>query len=208
MDKLIERGFPPEKLAVVHHYTEFADITPAYSRNDGYILYFGRLAPVKGVFTLLRAMKRFPKLQLRIAGDGPQRPQLTKYVESEGLHNVQFEGQLPFDILRKLIEKSMFVVVPSEFYETFGFSTIESFAFGKPVIASKLGALSEIVEDNKNGLHFEPQNVDALSEKIELLSNPPKIIERLGRQARVDVETKFSPEQHYRNVLKIYSQLL
>ena len=92
---------------------------------------------------------------------------------------------------------SSFVVVPSEWYETFGLTVIEAYAAGKCVVASRIGGLPYVVEEGQSGELLEAGNADGLRKKVLRLWAQAAEIERMGRYARRLAETKYSPEQNF-----------
>ena len=134
--------------------------------------------------TLIRAVRRLPT-KLVIVGDGPEKATLEKYVASEAISNVFLAGYKSGEALRSLIRGARFTALPSESDETFGHTILESFACGKPVIASDIGAIPELIKDGENGLLFQPGNVAELEAGISrLLADPGKISE-MGRNGRL-----------------------
>jgi glycosyltransferase involved in cell wall biosynthesis len=100
-----------------------------------------------------------------------------------------------------------FLVLPSEWYEGFPMTLAESFACGVPVIASRLGAMKEIVEDGCTGLHFTPADPHDLAEKVNWACARPERLEEMGRQARAEYEAKYNPDQNYQMLMNIYRQV-
>ncbi len=100
--------------------------------------------------------------------------------------------------------KSVFVVVPSVCYENCPLSILESFALGKPVIASQIGGIPELVEDHKTGLLFKAGDAKNFAEKIEWLIKRPEEIARMGQKAQDVIKEKFNSEKHYDKLMKIY----
>jgi glycosyltransferase involved in cell wall biosynthesis len=97
--------------------------------------------------------------------------------------------------------------VPSVWYDNLPNSILESYASGKPVIASNIGSFPEIVEQDITGLLFEVGNSDDLAEKMEyLLDNKDKIV-TMGKKAREKVETEFSPQRHYDLLIELFKKL-
>ena len=157
--KLIEGGIPEKKFVVKSHFVKCKEIRPSYE-FDNYAVYMGRLSREKGLFTLLRAWKRVPNFTLIIMGDGPIRNELENFVIQKEIANVEFFGFIGGPKRFEILKKAMFMAFPSECYENFPCSIIESFACGTPVIASRIGGLEELIEEGKNGLLFEPGNLD------------------------------------------------
>jgi glycosyltransferase involved in cell wall biosynthesis len=160
-------------------------------------LYLGRLAPEKGVETLVRAMGKNRKIALKIVGAGPLEEELRAYIREKRLKNIELAGFKSGAEKWRILRDSAFVVVPSECYETFGLSALEAYTAGKCVIASRLGALPYIVEEGRSGLLFRAGDVGELSEMIRRLWSQPEEIEEMGRYARGLAETKYTPEENF-----------
>ena len=94
-------------------------------------------------------MKNLPHAQLSVAGDGPQRAELERLARELNLNNVVFTGHVEGKVLDRLIASSCFTVLPSRAYETLGKTILESFAWGRPVVASDLGSRRELVEQRQ-----------------------------------------------------------
>ena len=101
-----------------------------------------------------------------------------------------------------------FCVVPSLWYENMPFSILESFAYGKPVIASRIGGIPEIINDGDNGTLFTPGNVNELSKKIKKLWKNSKLVERMGRKSRSLVKQRYNPENHYIKLISVYEKAI
>jgi glycosyltransferase involved in cell wall biosynthesis len=106
------------------------------------------------------------------------------------------------------VQRAAFMVVPSEWYENYPMSVLESLACGTPVIGARIGGIPEIVRDGETGLLFESGNAEELADKIQyLLDNPHKAIE-MGRNGRAQVEEVNNPQQHYQQMIEIYQGLV
>lgn len=204
---LIEYGFDKDRLVYMPHFIDAGKYSPWYT-DSGYFVYFGRLDDAKGLPTLLEAMKKVRDIKLYIVGSGPSRETLERSAEGAGLSNVKFLKPCGDEALKDIIKNAMFTVAPSESYETFGLSIIESFAMGKPVIGSDLGAIPEIIDDGVNGLLFEPGNVEALAEKIQYFIDHPGLCLDMGHNARRKAEVRYNPRDHYEKLKNLYSSLL
>jgi glycosyltransferase involved in cell wall biosynthesis len=145
------------------------------------------------------------KTHLLIVGDGPLREGLEADVRKRGLGNIQFLGYLAKDRLLLVLAKAMATILPSECYENAPMSVIESFAMGKPVIGSRIGGITEIIDDGVNGYLFESGNAEDLQSKLELMiEKPAPEIEEMGRNARKKVEQEYNPELHYERLMGLY----
>ncbi len=174
-DKLIQNGWETAKIDVLPHFQQLPPGPPKEAAADAPVLYFGRLSPEKGLTDLLQAMQHLPKVPLCIAGEGPQRLQLEKMADSMGLSNVEFAGHLASRELNGAIAGARFTVLPSRAYETFGKSILESFAFGRAVIASDLGSRRELIYENQTGLLYPPGDVEQLAKQISFLHDRPEL---------------------------------
>jgi glycosyltransferase involved in cell wall biosynthesis len=207
--KFIQAGFPQKKILIKPN---FVDRKPCYL--DSYLtkkrngaLFVGRISQEKGVTTLLKAWGMIgDSLPLKIVGDGP----LKHVVQSAALctHNICWLGQQTIKEVYTLMAKAEILVFPSEWYETFGRVAIEAFAHGTPVIASRIGAIAEIVAHHRTGLLFEPGNARDLSEKVQWAKEHPAEMSRMGRNARAEYEAKYTPEKNYHMLMAIYEQAI
>ncbi|MGA9988163.1 MAG: glycosyltransferase family 4 protein [Terriglobales bacterium] len=204
--KLIAGGFPAQRIEVLPHFQALPgkeDITI----DEGYLLYFGRLSPEKGVYELLRAMARLPHIPVVIAGDGPDRPRLESLARELNLNQVLFAGMVQGEKLQKLIAGCSFSVFPSHAYETLGKSILESYAWGRPVIASDLGSRRELVQHGVTGLLYPDGDREQLAHSIAFLFDRPELIQKMGAAARTRVQANHDPDQHMEKLLGLYSRL-
>jgi len=204
-DMMLQGGIPASQLTVLPYMIRLEDYEPEPDRDD-YILYAGRLAPEKGLFTLLKAIERLPEIPLKIAGDGPLMDELKKVCREKTLDHVEFTGYVDSDTLRHLMTRSRFLVFPSQWYEPSGLSTWESQALERPVIGARIGGIPENIEDGKNGLLFEPGNADELMEKIQFLYTDVDACEKMGKAGPSAVESRVSG--HYQSLLGIYESVI
>jgi glycosyltransferase involved in cell wall biosynthesis len=198
--KFIEGGIQENKIFVKPNFL-FED--PGYSeKNEGDFLFAGRLDVTKGFNVLIKAAEKLPDVKFKVAGDGILRSNL------DGVLNIEYLGQLNRNDLILELKKSGAIIFPSVLYETFGLSIIESFACGKPVIASNLGVMAEIIENGRTGLLFEPGNVDDLVKKILWAKNNPEKMKEMGLNARKEFEEKYTPEKNYKILMNIYEKVI
>jgi glycosyltransferase involved in cell wall biosynthesis len=205
-DKLIASGFPAQRIEVLPHFQALPgkeDITV----DEGYLLYFGRLSAEKGVYELLRAMARLPHIPIVIAGDGPDRLRLESLARELNLNQVLFAGMVQGEKLQKLIAGCSFSLFPSHAYETLGKSILESYAWGRPVIASDLGSRREIVQHGVTGLLYPDGDREQLAHSIAFLFDRPDLIQKMGAAARGRVQANHDPDQHMEKLLGLYSRL-
>ena len=196
--KFIDGGLPEEKIVVKPNCL---DNDPGVGdHGEGYALFVGRLVPVKGIATLVRAWDKLkPGVGLKIVGSGP-----LESLASQSPHGIEWLGQQPKKRVFALMQRASFLIFPSEWYEGFPMTLAEAFATGLPVIVSKIGAMAEIVEDGRTGLHFKPGYADDLAEKVEWALSHPQEMAEIGKQVRRAFETRYTPDQNYEMLMRIY----
>ena len=139
-----------------------------------------------------------PNICLRVAGEGSESNKF------DGLINVTLLGRLRSAAVRQEMNRAVALVVPSICYETFGLVIVEAFASGTPVLASRIGALAELVREGETGLCFEPGNERDLADKISWALAHPEQMAEMGRNARAQYEVEFSADENYRRLMEIY----
>ena len=206
-DMFVKFGFDIKKTHIIENSYDYSEIQPIYS-GDNYILYFGRISKEKGIMTLLKAMKELPNINLKIVGNGPELEEYKMYSSKNALSNVTFLGPIWGEELEPIIEKSEFVILPSEWYDPSPYVVLQSFAYGKPVIASNIGGLKDLIINNENGLLFEPGNSKELSETIKNLFPKKKLIHDMGVNSRLILEQKNNSERYYSNTMEVFRNLI
>jgi glycosyltransferase involved in cell wall biosynthesis len=202
--KLSEGGLPAARIAVKPNFLE-ADPGPA-TGGGGYALCVGRLSPEKGTETLLDAWRHLGgHLPLKVVGDGPMAAMVQQAAAKNPL--IEWLGWLPRDAVSILMGEAEFLIVPSACYETFARVIIEAYAKGTPVVASKQGAMAELIEDQRTGLHFGPGNAIDLAEKVRLLVKLPQTEKaRMRQAARTKFMREFTASTNYPMLMTIYER--
>jgi glycosyltransferase involved in cell wall biosynthesis len=196
----IRGGLPDEKLCIKPNFVEATGAPGDHLRSGG--LFIGRLAPEKGLLTLVQALQQRPSTRITVCGSGP----LQALVEqSKQLDYVGFEQG---EALRARVASAAFLVMPSTGIETFGLAAIEAFACGTPVIASRHGGLREIVEHGRNGLLVTPGDAKALAEAMDYAFAHPMQMRRMGLEAYQTYLARYTPERNYATLMGIYHQAL
>ncbi len=184
-----------------------------YFPENPILLFVGRLVYRKGVHILLKAfsnvVKRFPNAKLLIVGDGylslPLQLMAKKILPND---NFTFLGQVSDEELTRIYQSVSLVIVPSIMSESFGMVALEAMASGRPVVASSVGGLSEIVIDGVTGFLVDPADPVMLSNRISTLLEDYSLLKRMGFNARRLVEEKYSWNIIYNMVLKVYRDVL
>lgn len=199
--KFIEGGLPADQIFVKPN---FVHPDPGVGVGvGGYALYVGRLSVEKGLDTLLTAWEHLHlQIPLKIVGDGPLAPLVER--ATQRLSNVEWLGRRPMSEVHTLMGNAKFVIFPSKWYETFGRVAVESFAKGTPVIASDIGAISELIDHQKTGLYFKPGDSEDLAEKVRWLLSQPDVITRMRKACRLEFEKKYTEAANYQRMLEIY----
>jgi glycosyltransferase involved in cell wall biosynthesis len=196
-----DAGFPGDRIEVKPNFIEDPGEAPHGIREG--VLFAGRLSEVKGTEVLLDACAQngFP---LRIAGEGPESARLRSSAPS----NVIFLGQLSRDAVLEEMRRAAVVVVPSLWNEPFGLVILEAFACETPVVASRLGALSEIIDDGETGFLVPAGAADKLGERIRQLLESPELSRRFGRAGRQTFLKKYTPANNLAMLENIYAKAI
>ena len=203
-DKMRAGGFNPSKIKVLNNFLDtvklqrYQDMDKGTEPRQDYYCYVGRLAPEKGVESLLAAASRLP-YRLKIAGGGPLETELRdKYGNNT---NTDFLGSLDADEVAQLLAGAQFSVMPSQCYDNNPLSVVESLCAGTPVAGAHIGGIPELI-DSINGITFAPFDTKALSEAISAAMSREWDHSAIANKAL----QRFSPTTHLHTLLKdIYS---
>jgi glycosyltransferase involved in cell wall biosynthesis len=209
-DKLIARGFPSDKIEVIHHGTVIEDAPPSPAASvidEPYILFAGRFVEKKGLTHLLEAMRRLEEqgrgARLVVIGDGALAPQLRQ--QAEGMVRVSFLGWRPNPELRGLMRDALAVCVPSVVAangDSEGLPTVvfEAMAEGAPVIATTHAGIPEAIDPGVTGLLVPEADPAALAEALAAVITQPELRARLGASARQAAHERFDARRQSRRL--------
>jgi glycosyltransferase involved in cell wall biosynthesis len=202
-DKYVQGGLPADKIDVKPNFV-FPD--PGSAAGGGsFGLFVGRLSAEKGIETLLDAWRlRKSDLALKIIGDGPLANKVQAAASAD--RRIEWLGHCGSQRVFAELGQARCLIMPSICYETFGLSMIEAFAKGTPVIASNLGAMAELVEDDRNGLLFAPGDPHDLAQKVDQLLAESS--SRFRDQARNAYQQKYTADKNYDALVQIYEAAL
>ncbi|MDR4513279.1 glycosyltransferase family 4 protein [Nitrosomonas sp.] len=204
-DKLIEWGWDANKLVYIPNFIHYQSYLPQFKVGD-YFLYFGRLAPEKGVDTLVKAALA-AGIRLKLAGTGPYEENLRRLVPDD-CKTIEFLGYRSGEALRSLIQHARVVVLPSQWYENAPISVLESYACGKPVIGARIGGIPEMLKPEETGLLFETGDVSALTDRmLAVQSMPDARIETMGRAGYDFATSTFTVERYLDGMRTLYQSL-
>ena len=171
------------------------------------ILYAGQLGKFKGVHILISAFKQLTadNIRLHIAGMGQDAEEFKRMAADDS--RITFYGAVPWEKLTELYKKANVTVVPSIFYEPYGFVILESFRDSTPVVGSNIGGIPELIEHGYNGFLFEPGNTAELKSILENLIKNPSELERLSKGA-FESAKKYDINDHIVKLQELYEQLV
>lgn len=202
--KLTEGNFTKSPIVTMRNPLPLDTVFERNETNEGYILYFGRLSPEKGVKTLIEAAIKCG-CHLMILGTGPQEEELKKLAKDA--ENIEFKGFQTGEALHKFVKNSKCVVLPSEWYENGPYSAMEAMALGKPLIVSNYGGLPELVEDGVNGYIYE-KTADALAECIEKMQKlDSKTYQKMANASLTKANALFSADGYIAEIEKQYRNI-
>jgi len=209
MKKFLDSSFfPGEKLFLNPTFIDCRKIIPTY-KHQNYVLCPGRFSEEKGflfVFKSLEYLRDLP-VTIVITGDISESPPMVIEVINELKieEKVRFTGFLDSEKYENIIKDCMCIACPAIWYENMPNVIIEAYAHGKPVIASNLGSLPQIVKNEYTGLLFEPKSSFEIAACIRKLYEDSSLYIKLAMNARLFCEEEFSPIKHWNTFLEIFS---
>lgn len=198
--KYIEGGLPAERIRIKPNFVPSAALPSWQKRRGG--LYVGRLSSEKGLDVLADAMKLAEHVPVEVIGSGPLEALATRSFGDRYL------GYRSLDDIMARMGAAQFMVLPSICYENSPRTIVEAFSCGLPVIASRLGALVDIVRDGVTGLLFNPGDAADLADKITWAAAHPEQMARMGRAARAEYDAEYTPDRNYEMLMDIYEDAI
>jgi glycosyltransferase involved in cell wall biosynthesis len=216
--KVLNKGFPVEKMQVHYIGVDTARLTPdAGVARTPTVLFVGRLMENKGCHYLLRAMKvvqqNVPSCRVTIIGDGPQRSALEKLIANLALTDVKMLGTQPPESVREWMNRSSVLSVPSieigsGASEGFGLVFAEAQAMGLPVASFLTGGIPEVVKHGETGLLAPQRNCSALANNIVSLLTQSSLWQRFSDAGRRRVRELFDLETQTAMLENIFLQVI
>ena len=204
--KMIEGGIPGNKITCIPTFIDATRINPCYE-HDNYFLFLGRMAHQKGTIYAIEAMKylKDSNYVLKITGnitDSDEDQKIWKYIIDNGLEDkIVFTGFKHGNELVELISRATCIVCPAIWYENMPNTVIEAYAYGKPVVASRIGSLEEMVVDGETGFLFEMKNAEDMAQRLKLFLDNQTLSSTLGRRARNKCEKAYNEVIHMNKVM-------
>jgi glycosyltransferase involved in cell wall biosynthesis len=201
--KLITQGgISPQKIFVKPNFV--SDPGKQKKNKGNFAIYVGRLSQEKGILSLVNSWVHTQNTTLRIIGDGPLRNEIQKLIKLHGSNNIELIGWIPYSQVLEQILLASFLIFPTKWNETFGRVVIEAFSCGIPVVASRIGAVEELVTEGETGLLFNPYDTEDMIAKISWMNSHPKYVRKMGEYARKQYESFYTPEVNYQKLMDIY----
>jgi len=198
--RFITGGLPAAKMRVKPNFVEAAQPPQWEGRGGG--LFVGRLSEEKGIGTLLEAIRLLERNPVSVAGGGPGADEVAAQLGDRYL------GVLAHDEVVSRMRAAAFLVLPSIGHEQMPMTVLEAFANGLPVIASRLGALADIVQHGRTGLLARPGDAGHLASLIAWADTHPREMEDMGRTARAEWESKYTASINYNILVDIYEDAI
>jgi glycosyltransferase involved in cell wall biosynthesis len=191
-------GIPVDRVTVIPHGVPIRP--PVERREFRFALFAGRLTADKGMKTLIEAADAAPDVPVAVAGSGPM-------VEEIAAARLEYLGQLEREAMDRALAEAAFTVIPSECHENFPYGVLESFAAGKPVIATAVGGLPEIVAHEETGLIVPPRAPLTLADAMRRLWADPRLTKKLGTNALQTFQEKYPLDLQIERTIELYQEL-
>jgi len=194
--KFVQSGLPAQRVVVKPNFADIDRDPEPGPRKD--FLFVGRLSPEKGIDVLAQAWGACPGLALRVAGSGESGAALGARA------GVTLLGSLAQPHVQREMRGAVALVLPSLWYENFPRTLVEAFGAGLPVIASRMGAMAELIEPGVTGLLFEPGDAKELGEVLRWAAAHPALMAAMGANARARYESLYTADINYKRLMEIY----
>ena len=171
--KFIKYGIPERNISVKSNVISIKERNYHNDKKED-LLYVGRISKEKGIDIILDVAKELKSIRFKIVGDGP----LYNYYRNKAPKNVTFYGKKDSNFVKKIMRESLALIMPSIWYEGFPVTLLEAFSNSLPVIASDIGSLTELIDDDFNGKLFDPGNKNQL---IDIIIDTKKIDQNMSK---------------------------
>ena len=205
--KMVQGGIAAERLVHLTNFCDLSSIEAATAPGAG-VLYAGRLSTEKGVDVLVDALPHLPSgMPVTVAGDGPEREALEKQAADLGVSDrIDFLGRIPAGDLHARMRAAAVLVVPSRWYENQPMTVLEAYGCGRPVVASALGGLPELVEEGVTGALVPHNDPRALAQALTRLAGDPTTAHDRGSDGRALALARHAIDAHVQALDAVYDR--
>lgn len=200
-----------QKLEIIHCGIEPSKLKAAkHTKDRQQILFIARLAELKGIADLIEAIEKisdqYTNLKLSIIGDGPERKRFEALVKKKELESIiEFKGYLSQSEVASHLSNSDVLVLPS-YAEGVPVTLMEALGSGVPVIATQVGGVSELVEDQINGIIIRPGDTNQLAEALKTLIYNPELRNLYGQKGKEKVLADFNSELEAKKLQNLFEK--
>ena len=205
--KMLEKVVDKTKIYMKPYYSDSKTLSPD-NKERGYYIYISRLEHLKGIHVALQAFRKLPNQKLIVLGIGPDEEKSHKYVKDNNMTNVEFLGFKSKSDMVTLLYNAKALIFPTQWYEGFPMTIVESLAVGTPIIGSNIGNVGTIIQDGISGLTFQYDDPEDLISKIEYFENNPAEAMKMEQGAQKYFIDNHTPENIYKCTMRIYEDCL
>lgn len=199
-------GFDKNKIVKKYNFVPDAEaeLKPVKLNElpERYVVFYGRIGEEKGIKLLMNIWDKITDIPLVVMGGGPMQREFSDWADKQD--NVTYLGYTEHSRCLSIVKGGEFVVFPSIWYEGCSMVEIETESLGKCLVATDLGFSTEAITDGFNGFKVPLGDVDGFVKMIRGLWNNAELCREMGRNARMEYETKYMPEDNYRQLMDIY----
>lgn len=202
-EKLIQfRQIASDRVFIKPNFIDISDKINQYGHKINQFVYAGRLDKLKGIDILLEAWKQMGEdaPSLLICGTGPMEEWCNNYIKENSLKKVEMKGFIANDEVKKLIARSMALILPTQWYEGFPMSIIEAFSVGTPVIGSNIGNVGNLIKDGITGYIFQHNSSEELVKSVKKCMH--HFIEIPDKEIAA-----YTAKVNYSELIKIYNKI-
>lgn len=209
-EHIVAHGFPAARAHVVPLYAFPRSPDPSIVRDARLFLIVGQLLRGKGLDYVFEAMRRCQHRDARllVVGSGRQEAMYRALARKLGVDaRIEFIGRMASAELERMMQRATCLLFPSRSPETFGLVGVEAMRFATPVIAMRVGGVTEWLEDGVNGLLVPPGDAQALAEAMDRLMDDEQLRQRLGEGGIQRYRQRFTPQRHVRRLIEVFEQV-
>ncbi len=199
--RFIDGGLPADRIAIKPNFVAPPQLLPNPQPRSG-ILFVGRLSEEKGIDVLGKAAALVPEVNITVLGDGPMRSALPV------LPNLHLQGAVDVPTVLQAMQGALALVIPSICLESFPRTLVEAYACGLPAVATRLGALPDLVQEGKTGLLTAPGDARELASVLRWVHQHSAEMTHMGKQAQALYACEFMPHTNLQQLLQIYQDAI